>query len=114
MHRTQIMLDPAEHRAARRRAAELDVSLAEYIRRLVRDDLHGPHTTSDVAALFDLGDSGGSDIAVSKDAYLGEALGASRPRAGAMSAKGPGRAGDEAPRAQRSGRDRPGSDRTGR
>jgi hypothetical protein len=76
MHRTQILLDPADHRKARRRASELGISLSEYIRRLVAHDLGGPRPRADVAALFDLGDSGGSDVARDKDTYLGEAAAA--------------------------------------
>jgi hypothetical protein len=78
MHRTQIMLEPAEHQRARRRAAERGISLGEYIRRLVRDDLEGPRPVAGIQAIFDLGDSGGSDIAASKDTHLGEALAAGR------------------------------------
>jgi len=76
MSRTQISLDPAEHRRAKRRAAELGVSLSEYIRGLVRDDLGGRRVQADIRVIFDLGDSGGSDIASSKDAYIGEAVAA--------------------------------------
>lgn len=78
MQRTQVMLEPSEHQRARRRAAELGISLAEYIRRLVREDLEGPSSAGDVSAIFDLGDSGGSDVAALKDAYIGEALAADR------------------------------------
>lgn len=74
MQRTQITLDPAEHRRARRRAAELGISLAEYLRRLVRQDLESPMTRGDPTSLFALGDSGGSDIATQKDAYVAEAI----------------------------------------
>lgn len=74
--RTQITLDPSEHRRARRRAAELGISLAEYIRRLVRQDLGEPARHTDASALFDLGDSGGSDIGASKEAALGMAFAA--------------------------------------
>lgn len=80
MHRTQVTLDPAEHRKARRRAAELGISLAEYVRRLVHDDLEGPTARGDVSALFGLGDSGGSDVGASKDAYVAEALAVDRRR----------------------------------
>jgi hypothetical protein len=73
--RTQIYLPPEEHRRARRRAAELGVSLAEYVRRLVRQDLGGPGRNADVSSLFALGDSGGSDVARQKDAYIGGAIG---------------------------------------
>ncbi len=78
MQRTQVYLEASEHRRARRRAAELGISLAEYIRRLVREDGEGPRTRRDVTALFDLGDSGGSDVGMAKDAYLGEAVTADR------------------------------------
>lgn len=74
MQRTQITLDPAEHRRARRRAAELGISLAEYVRRLVRQDLEGPVVKSDPQSLFALGDSGGSDVSTAKDEYVAEAI----------------------------------------
>jgi hypothetical protein len=81
MQRTQVSLDPAEHRQARRRAAELGISLAEYIRRLVRRDLEGPAAASpDVTSLFGLGDSGGSDVGRRKDAYVGDAIDERRRR----------------------------------
>jgi hypothetical protein len=74
MQRTQITLAPAEHRRARRRAAELGISLAEYIRRLVRQDLESPMAKGDPSRLFALGDSGGSDVSREKDAYVAEAI----------------------------------------
>jgi hypothetical protein len=80
MQRTQVYLEAAEHRRARRRAAELGISLAEYVRRLVRQDLEGPRGDRDVTGLFALGDSGGSDVATAKDAYVGDAIVADRPR----------------------------------
>jgi hypothetical protein len=74
MERTQLSLTREQHRKARRRAHELGISLAEYIRRLVDQDLQvGPRPT-DVTAIFDLGRSGGSDIARHKDQYIGEAV----------------------------------------
>jgi hypothetical protein len=79
IQRTQVSLDAADHRRARRRAAELGISLAEYIRRLVRRDLEGPGVAEkDVTVLFALGDSGGSDVATQKDAYVAEATAARR------------------------------------
>lgn len=74
MARTQITLDPELHRRARERAAELGISLAEYIRRLVADDLEPAPPSVGVSAVFNLGDSGGSDIARHKDRYVGEAI----------------------------------------
>jgi hypothetical protein len=74
MARTQITLDPENHRRARRRASELGISLAEYMRRLVARDVAPRTSRTDPAGVFDLGDSGGSDIARHRDAYLGKAV----------------------------------------
>lgn len=76
MARTQIALEPELHRQARARSAELGVSLAEYVRRLVRDDIAGPRPRADVSIVFNLGSADGSDVARHKDAYLAEAVGA--------------------------------------
>ncbi len=73
MRRTQIMLAPEEHRRASEKAAESGVSLAEYIRRLVRADT-APSAATNISAIFDLGDSGGSDIAKHKREYIGDAV----------------------------------------
>ena len=74
MARTQITLSPDEHRRARQKAMELGISLAEYVRRLVRRDLGDGGTMGDVSAIFALGESGGSDIARHKDRYVDEAV----------------------------------------
>jgi hypothetical protein len=80
MSRTQITLDSQAHRRARQRASELGVSLAEYLRRLVARDLAGPQPKRDVTAIFDLGSSGGSNIARNKDAMIAEAFYATRKK----------------------------------
>jgi hypothetical protein len=80
MQRTQILLTPGDHRRARRRAAELGISLAEYIRRLVERDLRGPSPDADVTALFALGASEGSDVATHKDSYIGVSVERDRGR----------------------------------
>lgn len=74
--RTQIALDSEEYRRAKDRAAQLGVSFAEYVRRLVVSDLAGTRRSADAAVLFDLGDSGQSNIARRKDEYVGDALSA--------------------------------------
>ena len=74
MYRTQITLDPEFQRRARLRANELGVSFAEYIRRLVERDLSQPKVVVGIEALFDLGSSGGSNIAKHKDEMIGEAF----------------------------------------
>ena len=78
MARTQITLDPEIQRRARQRASDLGVSLAEYVRRLVVRDLGGSAVKANPALVFDLGNSGGSDIAKNKDAMVAEAMASSR------------------------------------
>jgi hypothetical protein len=85
MARTQILLDPENHRRARQRAAGLGISLAEYVRRLVARDVGSPSTTVDPADIFDLGDSGSSDVATKKDEYLGHAFTEARKQHGRRS-----------------------------
>jgi hypothetical protein len=80
MSRTQITLDHEMQRRVRRRASDLGVSLAEYFRRLVARDLARPEAASDVHLIFDLGDSGGSDIARDKDEMIGQAVHSSRKK----------------------------------
>jgi hypothetical protein len=76
MSRTQITLEPESQRRARRRANDLGISLAEYVRRLVARDLGNPRATVNPAGVFDLGASGGSDIASNKDIMIAEAFAA--------------------------------------
>jgi hypothetical protein len=75
MVRTQIALDTEDHRRAKRRAAERNISLAEYVREVVHRDLGGEERPkADISEIFGLGSSGGSDIATHKDRYIGEAV----------------------------------------
>jgi hypothetical protein len=80
MVRTQITLDSEMHKRARRRASDLGVSLAEYVRQLVARDLGQPDIRPDVSAIFNLASSGGSNIARNKDQMIGEAFDQSRKR----------------------------------
>jgi hypothetical protein len=73
MARTQIALEPEIQRRARARASHLGISFAEYVRRLVTRDLGEPEQGADPSAVFNLGSSGGSDIARDKDSLLGAA-----------------------------------------
>jgi hypothetical protein len=86
MVRTQVSLDAEVHRRAKDRAAELGLSLAEYVRRLVDDDLEetSPPPKADISEIFGMFDSGSSDIARFKDQYLGEAVDALHPRRPAL------------------------------
>jgi hypothetical protein len=80
MARTQISLDPELQHKARKRAARLGVSFAEYVRRVVASDLGQARPRRDPSALFNLGSSGGADVARDKDEMLGEAITAKRAR----------------------------------
>jgi hypothetical protein len=80
MERTQISLDPEALRRARRRAADLGISFAELVRRLLAEELTLERRVVGPTAVFDLGDSGGSDVATQKDRMLGEAAARTRPR----------------------------------
>jgi hypothetical protein len=74
MAKTQITLETEMQRRARQRANDLGVSLAEYFRRLVARDLARPQTAGQVDRIFDLGSSGGSDVASRKDSMIAEAF----------------------------------------
>ncbi len=76
MIRTQISLDSERHAQARARAAELGVSLAEYMRRLVDRDVARPARTVDRSVVFDLGGGIPTDIARHKDRMIAEAVAA--------------------------------------
>ena len=80
MVRTQISLSPERHAQARTRAASLGISLAEYVRRLVDQDLAERSGEADRSVVFDLGTSRGSDVALEKARLIGEATGAGKRR----------------------------------
>jgi hypothetical protein len=73
MTRTQITLYPELLRRARRKAADAGISFAEYVRRLIAQDLGEPTAPADPSAVFNLGDSGGTDIARDKERLVAEA-----------------------------------------
>lgn len=80
MVRTQISLPPGDHRRAKERAAELGVSLAEYIRNLIAQDLREPRGRADVTRLFALRESGRGDVSSNIDAHLADVLETRHPR----------------------------------
>lgn len=81
--RTQVTLDPEVQRRARRRAEELGVSFAAYVRRLIARDLGEPEPSRDPSRIVGLGDSGGSDVAREREAMLAEAIRERHPERGA-------------------------------
>ena len=74
MTRTQLSFEHEMLREARERAGELGISLAEYVRRLVAADLEGEASDVDPSAVFNLGSSGGSDIARDKHGMVRRAF----------------------------------------
>ena len=74
--RTQITIDAELQRRAQAKAADLGISFAEYVRRLVAGDLDAPKKRKpDISLLFDLVDEGPrTDIARDKDKMIGEAV----------------------------------------
>ena len=73
--RTQVTLDPEMQRRAQAKAADLGISFAEYVRRLVANDLGEPKPRTDISIIFDLVDEGpATNIARDKDKMIGEAV----------------------------------------
>jgi uncharacterized protein with beta-barrel porin domain len=73
--RTQITMDPELQRRAHAKAAELGISFAEYVRRVVANDLGEPQPKHDVTKLFSYVKGGpATNIARDKDKMIGEAV----------------------------------------
>ena len=73
--RTQITIDPEMQRRAHAKAAALGISFAEYVRRLLAEDLGEAKRKGDVSLVFDLVDEGPpTNIARDKDKMVGEAV----------------------------------------
>jgi hypothetical protein len=73
--RTQITIDPELQRQAHAKAAELGISFAEYVRRLLAEDLGPARRRVQVSAVFDLVDEGAAThIARDKDRMVAEAV----------------------------------------
>ena len=78
--RTQLLIDSELLQKARGKATELGVSLAGYVRTLLRNDLSEVRPVTSVSSIFALGHSSGSDIRKNKVAYLSEAFAKGRRR----------------------------------
>jgi len=73
--RTQITLDPDLQRRAQKRAFELGISFAEYVRRVLAQDLGEPRKKGDISAIFGLFKGGPeTNIARDKDKMVGQAV----------------------------------------
>jgi len=75
--RQQVSMPVQLKRRAQARAAQLGISLSEYLRRLIAQDLRPPKAKpkTDISVLFDLiTDGPRTNIARDKDKMLGEAV----------------------------------------
>jgi len=70
--RSQITLDADAHRRAKRRASDMGISFAEYVRRTLDRDL-GHEPKGDISEIVGLFDSGVSDVSSNVDKHLGNA-----------------------------------------
>jgi GH24 family phage-related lysozyme (muramidase) len=74
-HSLQFTLDSETQRRAQAKAAELGLSLAEYVRRVIVHDLGESRSKAHVSVVFDLGASDEpTNIVRDKDRMIGEAV----------------------------------------
>jgi hypothetical protein len=78
MVRTQITLESELQRRAKQRVSESGVSLADYVRRLLAHDLKGHVREADPACVFDLGKSGGANVAKERNSMIAHAFKSAR------------------------------------
>src|ERR1700730_6825035 len=73
--RAQVTMDSEMRRRAHAKAAGLGLSFAEYVHRLMAQDLVRPNHKPDIAIMFDLVDPGKpTNIARDKDKMIGYAV----------------------------------------
>jgi predicted DNA-binding protein len=73
--RTQITMDPEMQRRAHAKAAELGISFAAYVRRVIAQDLGEAKPKADISVIVDLVTEGEpTDIARDKDKLIGDAV----------------------------------------
>lgn len=73
--RTQITIDPDTQRRAHARAAELGISFAEYVRRLLVQDLGESKRRGDISVVFNLVTDGPeTNVTRDKDEMVAEAV----------------------------------------
>jgi len=74
LKRTQVYLEPEQHRLLKREAEAKGISLAELLRRLAREYLRKETSREDFFRIVGLGKSGSSDAAEEHDRYISEAI----------------------------------------
>ena len=78
--RVQFAMDSDLKRRATERARESGLSFAEYVLKLIERDVALAKSKTGIEAIFDLGSSGGSNVAANKQAMIAEAIAARRLR----------------------------------
>lgn len=74
LKRTQIYLEPEQHRMLKHEAAEKGISLAELLRQLASEHLCKDPCREDYARIVGLGKSGQTDGSELHDTYLAQAI----------------------------------------
>ncbi len=72
--RTQIYLEPEQHRLLKKEAEEKGISLAELLRQLAWEHLRAEPTRKDFLSVVSLGKSGKSSISEEHDRYIAEGM----------------------------------------
>ena len=74
LKRTQIYLEPEQHRLLKREAETMGISLAELLRQMAWEHLRSEPTHKDFLSVVALGKSGKTDVSENHDRYIGEGL----------------------------------------
>jgi len=74
LKRTQVYLEPEQHRSLKREARERGISLAELLRQIVGHYLRRERPREEFLRIVGLGKSGRSDISEEHDRYLVESI----------------------------------------
>lgn len=72
--RTQIYLEPEQHRLLKKEAAAKGISLAELLRQMAWEHLRSEPSRQDFLSVVALGKSGKNDISEHHDRYIAEGL----------------------------------------
>jgi len=72
--RTQIYLEPEQHRLLKREAEAKGISLAELLRQMVWEHLRSEPTHEDFLSVVALGRSGKSNVSEEHDRYIAEGI----------------------------------------
>ena len=72
--RTQIYLEPEQHRLLKKEAAAKGISLAELLRQMAWEHLRSEPTRKDFLSVVALGKSGKTDVSEKHDRYIAEGL----------------------------------------